>query len=129
MRYSQRMFDLKSKLHLIAIGGAAVLVAAIVFVILSQRSTISDLRTKLAQESAAHDTTRASLATARVEIDRQNNEIAAQRANVEAARRDLAAAVDASAGSQDIIDRLLSSSRSPAAGKCEASAATKGAWK
>lgn len=70
------------------------------------------------------------VAELRVEISRQNDAIEAQRANAEQAKRDLAQAEAASAGADEMIERLRASSRAaPAGAVCEPSKASKEIWR
>lgn len=96
----------------------------------SRGATIDDLRTDLRDERKAHGETRASLKTVRYELGRQNAAIEDQRAATEQAQRDLAAAIEASSGTAEAIDRLVKSSRATPAGPvCDVSDAVKGVWK
>lgn len=93
-------------------------------------NTIDDLRGDLATEQAKHAVTRESVAALQLVVAGQNAEIERQRADAEQAKRDLAQAVAASAGSDDLIDNLTASSRAVPAGPiCEPSDTVKGIWR
>lgn len=110
--------------------GVGVALAALLWSWNSRGNTIDDLRSDLAEEVAKHDITRASVIALETELANQNAEIERQRVATDQAKRDLAQAVEASAGSVDIIDRLTKSSRSAPAGlACEPSETVRSIWR
>ena len=129
MRYQQRMKFLTglSLATWLKIGAGAAL-ALLLWSWQSRGSTIDDLRAEIAGERALHAVTRASVRSLSAELARQNEAIEAQRAAQDQARRDLSAAVAASAGAQETIDRLVASSRVKPSGLCEPSATARSIW-
>lgn len=109
--------------------GAGAALALLLWSWQSRGATIDDLRGDLAAEIASHDITRASVIALETELANQNAEIERQRADAVQAKRDLAAAVAASAGSQDVIERLVASSRAaPAGAICLPSETARSIW-
>lgn len=129
MRYQQRMKILTglSLATWLKIGAGAALVL-LLWSWQSRGATIEALRGDLAAERAAHSITRASVKSLSAEIGQQNAEIERQRADIAQARRDLAQAVEASAGSADLIERLVASSRAKPNGVCLPSETARSIW-
>lgn len=110
--------------------GAGIALAVFAWSWWSRGETIDDLRQSVATEQAKHAVTKASLVAVRDELVRQNGEIDRLRVDADQAKRDLAQAEAASAGSPAVIDSLISSSRDRLAGPvCEPSSTVKGIWK
>lgn len=110
--------------------GAGVALAALLWSWHARGNAIDDLRGDLTEEMAKHDITRASVIALETEVANQNEEIERQRVATEQAKRDLAQAVEASAGSVDIIESLMKSSRSAPAGlACEPSETVRSIWR
>lgn len=109
--------------------GAGIALALFVWSWWSRGEAIDDLRQTVANERAAHDVTRASLASVQGELTQQNAAIEAQRADTAQAKRDLAAAIEASAGVQGAIKKLTASARSvPAGSVCVPSETVRSVW-